>query len=329
MKIVFIISILFLFTSSTSILLSQDYVDVNVIGMSDGKRESKQNDREEAILNAKILAIEKAGVSIQSFTTVENFMVKKQMVESKAEAYIQPGFQILDMGYSEDKVYKVVLIGKVSSSFIAPTLTSLNIFVNVYRHRPYKLYIDNNICARVGREADYKQERSFIIDNLKQGKHKVSLEFESDIIFGEPRYKFQFSKAIEKEVFLKPGSINSVEFAPHISNYTKEIEKAKKIYVKYDNPRQKGKSTVCNIGFIGLDGTKHDISVKFLCVDEGSFFSSTCFYDIDILYNGHRVNQWKNKEQYARPNVLYENSLFEIKLQDSGYQKVYIIRKDI
>ncbi|GAG39518.1 unnamed protein product, partial [marine sediment metagenome] len=81
----------------------------------DGVRHSKQRDRDEAIMDAKLKAIEKAGVSIKAVTEVENFMLKKDWIESKAEAYLLPGSNIIDVGYGEDGLYHVVLVGKVSS----------------------------------------------------------------------------------------------------------------------------------------------------------------------------------------------------------------------
>ena len=89
-------------------------IDVTVQGISDGYKNSKQQDRDEAILDAKLKAIERAGVSIEAVTTMENFKLKKDWVESKATAIIQPGFQIIDVGYGSDGLYHVVLSGKVT-----------------------------------------------------------------------------------------------------------------------------------------------------------------------------------------------------------------------
>jgi hypothetical protein len=45
---------------------------------------------------------------------MKNFIVYEDYVESLAEAVLLPGYQILDMGYSANSTYQVVLIGKVS-----------------------------------------------------------------------------------------------------------------------------------------------------------------------------------------------------------------------
>ena len=111
MKLSLLLGGCFIFCFNT--LLPQDLTDVTEQGISDGVRNSKQQDRDEAIMDAKIKAIEKAGVNIQSETTIENFQLKKDWIESKAQAYIMPGFQIIDVGYGDDGLYHVVLVGKV------------------------------------------------------------------------------------------------------------------------------------------------------------------------------------------------------------------------
>jgi len=90
-------------------------LDVFVKGVDDGVVHSKQQDYREALLNAKLQAIEQAGIDIQSITQVSNFKTKFDTVEAKANAVLMPGFKIMDIGYQEDGVYQVVLTGKVAS----------------------------------------------------------------------------------------------------------------------------------------------------------------------------------------------------------------------
>jgi chaperonin cofactor prefoldin len=90
-----------------------DTIDVLIKGVDDGVKTNKQQDYKEAVMNAKLEAIERAGVEISSITKVVNFKTKYDMVESKAEAALLPGFQIMDMGYQKDGTYTVVLSGKV------------------------------------------------------------------------------------------------------------------------------------------------------------------------------------------------------------------------
>lgn len=90
-----------------------DVIDVTIKGIDDGVRTSKQQDYNEALMNAKLQAIERAGVAIESITRIVNFQVKFDMVESKAKAILMPGFQVVDIGYAEDGTYHVVLSGKI------------------------------------------------------------------------------------------------------------------------------------------------------------------------------------------------------------------------
>lgn len=93
--------------------ISAETIDVLIKGMDDGVRTNKQQDYKEAVLNAKLEAIERAGVEISAITRVVNFQTKFDMVESRAKAILLPGFQIVDMEYQTDGTYAVVLYGKI------------------------------------------------------------------------------------------------------------------------------------------------------------------------------------------------------------------------
>ena len=90
-------------------------IDVQIKGVDDGAKTTKQRDYKEAVLFAKREAIERAGVKIKSMTTVRDMVVNSDYIESKAEAVLMPGYNILDMGYSSDGTYQIVLIGKVKT----------------------------------------------------------------------------------------------------------------------------------------------------------------------------------------------------------------------
>ncbi len=75
-------------------LCKAESIDVLIKGMDDGVKTNNQKDYKEAVTNAKLQAIERAGV---------------------AEAILLPGFQVLDMGYQMDGSYQVVLSGKVQT----------------------------------------------------------------------------------------------------------------------------------------------------------------------------------------------------------------------
>jgi hypothetical protein len=88
-------------------------IDVLIKGVDDGIKTNKQQDYKEALMNARLEAIERAGVEIQSITRVLNFQTKFDMVESKANGVLLPGFQVMDMGYQTDGSYQIVLSGKI------------------------------------------------------------------------------------------------------------------------------------------------------------------------------------------------------------------------
>ena len=90
-------------------------IDVHIKGIDDGIKTNKQQDYKEAVLFAKREAIERAGAKVKALTTVKDLVVNSDYIESEAEAVLLPGYNILDMGYSADGTYQIVLIGKVKT----------------------------------------------------------------------------------------------------------------------------------------------------------------------------------------------------------------------
>ena len=103
-----------LFMAMIPTLVHSDTIGVLIKGIDDGVKTNKQQDYKEAVMNAKLQAIERAGVEISSITKVVNFQLKFDMIESESKAVLLPGFQIMDMGYQTDGTYQVVLSGKVA-----------------------------------------------------------------------------------------------------------------------------------------------------------------------------------------------------------------------
>jgi hypothetical protein len=112
-KTIFINFLSILLFTCINLLPAQDVIDVAVKGISNDSRDGAQKDRQEAIMDAKRQACEKAGLRIEAKTTVENFQTVYDRVESQAAAVLLPGFQVIDNGYGEDGTYTVVLVGKV------------------------------------------------------------------------------------------------------------------------------------------------------------------------------------------------------------------------
>jgi len=106
--------------NSSAELSGDGFVEVRVDGYSFGRKGS--NNLEEAVTDAFRKAVEKGtGVSIESFTTVENYMLKKDQITSRAKGMLLPGYEVVEVGYGaagsnqvwNSNVYKVTLIGKV------------------------------------------------------------------------------------------------------------------------------------------------------------------------------------------------------------------------
>ena len=115
-------------------------VEVFIKGFDDGIRTNKQQDYDEAVMNAKMQAIERAGVDLEAITKVVNFQMKYKAVESKAKAILLPNFQVMDIGYLPDGTYQVVLSGKVQSGKIKPKYKELarDGFFILYENRVVK-----------------------------------------------------------------------------------------------------------------------------------------------------------------------------------------------
>jgi uncharacterized protein YxeA len=94
-------------------LVFPEDIYVVIKGRDDGKRTTQKQDYAEALMNAKLQAVERAGIEITSITKVENFQLRSDMIESKAKAVLLPGFQVIDIGYQADGTYLVVLSGKI------------------------------------------------------------------------------------------------------------------------------------------------------------------------------------------------------------------------
>jgi hypothetical protein len=129
-----------------SVPLLGETLDVTIKGFDDGKKTNRQQDYKEAVLDAKRQAIEQAGVTVESKSTVKNAVLQEDFIETHAKAVLLPGFQIMDIGYMQDGTYQVVLTGKVQ---VQPKQTtseadsgSLILLMNIYSV-PVTFQLDN------------------------------------------------------------------------------------------------------------------------------------------------------------------------------------------
>ena len=72
------------------ITIFAEVIDVRIQGFDDGVRSTKQQDYEEAVLSAK-----------------------RKAIESKSGAVLLSEYQIVDIGYLENRKYSIILIGKI------------------------------------------------------------------------------------------------------------------------------------------------------------------------------------------------------------------------
>jgi hypothetical protein len=91
-------------------------IDVRIKGVDDGVKTTKQQDYKEAVLFAKREAIERAGVKVKALTAAKDFVIHSDYIESKAEAVLLPGYDVIDVGYQQNGTYLVILNGKVKTS---------------------------------------------------------------------------------------------------------------------------------------------------------------------------------------------------------------------
>ena len=112
LRMTYIVLILLLATPCIS---TANVIDVQIKGVDDGVKTNKQQDYNEAVLFAKREAIERAGVEVKALTTAKDFVIHSDYIESKAEAVLLPGYNVVDVGYQKDGTYLVILIGKVKT----------------------------------------------------------------------------------------------------------------------------------------------------------------------------------------------------------------------
>ncbi len=190
MKKIGISASIILLVSLAPITVLSETIDVLIKGVDDGVKTSKQQDYKEAEMNAKLQAIERAGVRIESMTRIVNFQMKYKAVESKAKAVLLPGFQVMDMGYQVDGSYQVVLSGKVTVGKAKPQKSPKSLLNMATReeikgnkhysehrydeakvHYKKALQLYNNILKSFpGSDEALKIERESIVEKLKAGE---------------------------------------------------------------------------------------------------------------------------------------------------------------
>lgn len=96
-----------------SLSFATTMLPVIIEGISDNNRNGVQKDFKEAVLDAKIKAIERAGIAISSQTTVDKGVLYEDIIETQSRGVLLPGYEIIKVGYGEDKAYHIVLVGQI------------------------------------------------------------------------------------------------------------------------------------------------------------------------------------------------------------------------
>jgi len=87
-------------------------ISVHEKATNNGETADLASDRNEAILNAKLLAIAKAGYNTAEIMEQADSQKRNALIEERSSQILVPGFKIADKGYQKDGHYLVLLTGK-------------------------------------------------------------------------------------------------------------------------------------------------------------------------------------------------------------------------
>lgn len=93
--------------------LAQEPVEIAVFGASSVAGDTSAA-IEAAALQAKLKALERAGLAIEASLDIEDPQKRRQWIEGWAQRVILPGYQTVNMGFGPDGLYYVSLFGKVN-----------------------------------------------------------------------------------------------------------------------------------------------------------------------------------------------------------------------
>jgi len=187
-----------------SVLAFAEDIEIQIKGRDDGKRTTQKRDYAEALMNAKLQAVERAGVEITSITKVENFRLKSDMVESKAKAVLLPGFQVVDIGYQTDGTYLVILIGKIrgqlpiggqSQEFDAALMALKRIESLTERHTYYQPAAESRVSYE-----EYSSALTNMNLYIKLYKESANSHLEAGVLMESAGEHYRFAKSIWKDL---------------------------------------------------------------------------------------------------------------------------------
>lgn len=285
-------------------LFAQNIIEITVKGISDQKNDGAQQDRLEAILDAKRQACEKAGLYIESKTTVENFQTVYDLVESQSATVLLPGFQLVEIGYMQDGTYQVVLSGKIKILDEEKTISTKEMrYAKSLRDRGkhteceaiLKKYIDSDdpqVSEELKEEAFYYYLKWGYAWNLPESVHKFAAFY--------PESKYLPSLESFADFAVKPCYAHNVEYKTSAKDWKpadlwqNEIKFSKIIPLAAD--------TVIFRNFNGQD--------------------QTILLDVNLFSNGEKkaITAYSVKISYYNGNLRHQPAADALKVIDDRFR---------
>lgn len=297
-------------------VFSQDVVSFQIFGTDDGIKSNREQDYKEALLDAKIKALDRVGIQIKTETEISDYNVIKEIVESKSEGVILPGMSITEMGYSDDGFYQVLIIGEIKSGANGVIHKKLKYVLKLYQRLEYdKAKVELNKIINTSNEDELVAEALYL---------KIKWKFAENYLdeFEKLKVTYPESKFVEKAKII-------------VDNFQKKEEEKKSREIKDGTIKatfeisselpyaQTGFSPLKGATFRGIGNFQiknyQDIYLRGCCIGNSSNnyqqSKKELFLDFDKTYELEVQYYFYNDKSYA-----YEKNKF-IKLITPTYNK--------
>lgn len=186
-------------------LFSQDVISFQIIGLDDSIKSNREQDYKEALLNAKLKALEMAGIEIKSETKVINYDLIEEIIESKSKEVVLPGMNITEIGYNENGYYQVLIVGEIRREAEGVSHKKLRYALNLYQRLEYKKSESElNEIIKTSNEDELVAEALYL---------KIKWKFAEDYLeeFEKLRATYPDSKYVEKAKIIIDGFLEKEE----------------------------------------------------------------------------------------------------------------------
>ena len=274
-KFTFVLLIIFIIINTAF----SEEISVTIKGMDDGISTNKQQDYKEAVMNAKLQAIEQAGAEITSISLMQNFIVKYDAVESKSEGVLLPGFQIMDIGYQTDGTYLIILTGKIKSN-------------SEEGENPSEIFNKAMLYQKKEQYAQAIELLDILINNFEGSEYSLKA---FDI---RPEFEKQYNKIIQYEL---------EQYNKNIQN---ELRQFKERFSFSKSVPANTKTSKDIIEFTLLDNdfiTKHNIEVKYeIRKEKLSYDYSFIELDVSISIDGRNIGSQNKKSKHDESKIIFK-----------------------